>query len=124
MSGPDRTRRDLAWAPIDRSKGRMGGTCLRQGIDERDRRANFWADHCCLGRRMELDLPGQFDNLKWIDAEAGKPGEVSQRSEFPNRSIRNARQQDFGPFGAEWHVHSVSWFVGGTNLETMRRRKT
>jgi metal-dependent amidase/aminoacylase/carboxypeptidase family protein len=31
--------------------------------------------------------------------------------------------EDFGCFGAGWHVPSVFWFVGGTDPETYRRAR-
>ena len=31
--------------------------------------------------------------------------------------------EDFGCFGAEWHVPSVFWFVGGTDPETYAKAK-
>jgi hippurate hydrolase len=31
--------------------------------------------------------------------------------------------EDFGSFGAEWHVPSVFWFVGGTDPKTYAKAK-
>ena len=47
-----------------------------------------------------------------------------QCSEFPpvDPSATPA-SEDFGSFGADWHVHSVFRFVAGTNPETHAKAK-
>jgi amidohydrolase len=55
------------------------------------------------------------------DATASKKVIDAFRSYFPaDQVVRTApapASEDFGSFGAEWHVPSVFWFVGGTDRE-------
>jgi hippurate hydrolase len=47
------------------------------------------------------------------------------RNHFPAERVQEAKpttaSEDFGCFGAQWHVPSVFWFVGGTDPETYAR---
>ncbi|MGH8301149.1 MAG: M20 family metallopeptidase [Steroidobacteraceae bacterium] len=49
------------------------------------------------------------------------------RRHFPPERVRQtgptSASEDFGSFGAEWHVPSVFWFVGGTDPDTYARAK-
>lgn len=49
------------------------------------------------------------------------------RSHFGTERVRATgpapASEDFGSFGAEWHVPSVFWFVGGTDSETYAKAK-
>ncbi|MGH8270125.1 MAG: amidohydrolase, partial [Steroidobacteraceae bacterium] len=49
------------------------------------------------------------------------------RRHFPPERVREtgptSASEDFGSFGAEWHVPSVFWFVGGTDPDTYARAK-
>lgn len=55
------------------------------------------------------------------DPEATQRVAAAWRRHFPPDRIRAAgpapASEDFGSFGAEWHVPSVFWFVGGTDPE-------
>jgi amidohydrolase len=49
------------------------------------------------------------------------------RAHFPADRVRHTgpapASEDFGCFGAEWHVPSVFWFVGGTDPSTYAKAK-
>lgn len=49
------------------------------------------------------------------------------RGYFPPDTVREAKptmaSEDFGSFGAEWHVPSVFWFVGGTDPDVYAKAK-
>jgi hippurate hydrolase len=49
------------------------------------------------------------------------------RDHFPAERVTEtgpaSASEDFGSFGAEWHVPSVFWFIGGTDLETYAKAK-
>jgi hippurate hydrolase len=49
------------------------------------------------------------------------------RKHFPADRIRQTEptsaSEDFGSFGAQWHVPSVFWFVGGTDPDTYSKAK-
>jgi metal-dependent amidase/aminoacylase/carboxypeptidase family protein len=55
------------------------------------------------------------------DAKASERVVAAFRSYFPADRVAQAgpaaASEDFGSFGAEWHVPSVFWFVGGTDRE-------
>lgn len=50
------------------------------------------------------------------------------RQHFTTDRVREtgptSASEDFGSFGAEWHVPSVFWFVGGTDPETYAKAKS
>ena len=56
------------------------------------------------------------------DAAAAQRVVEAFRAFFPPERVRQtgptSASEDFGSFGAEWHVPSVFWFVGGTDPDT------
>ncbi len=61
------------------------------------------------------------------DAAASARVVEAFRDFFPDGRVRQTEptsaSEDFGSFGAEWHVPSVFWFVGGTDPEVYARAK-
>ncbi|WP_242392456.1 M20 family metallopeptidase [Anaeromyxobacter oryzisoli] len=59
------------------------------------------------------------------DPEATRRVVESFDRSFPPERVREVEptsaSEDFGCFGAEWHVPSVFWFVGGTDPEAYRK---
>ncbi|HZO82041.1 MAG TPA: hypothetical protein VFB33_10145 [Candidatus Binataceae bacterium] len=59
------------------------------------------------------------------DPEATKRVVSAFRRQFSDDRVRETKpttaSEDFGCFGAEWHVPSVFWFVGGTDADTYRQ---
>ena len=59
------------------------------------------------------------------DPEATRRVVASFQRSFPAERVREVQptsaSEDFGSFGAEWHVPSVFWFVGGTDPEAYRK---
>jgi hippurate hydrolase len=49
------------------------------------------------------------------------------RAHFPADSVQETKptmaSEDFGSFGAEWHVPSVFWFVGGVDRDVYAKAK-
>ncbi|MGH7048313.1 MAG: M20 family metallopeptidase [Stellaceae bacterium] len=57
---------------------------------------------------------------------AGRVAAAFRRHFTPDRVQQTgptSASEDFGSFGAEWHVPSVFWFVGGTDPETYAKAK-
>jgi hippurate hydrolase len=61
------------------------------------------------------------------DAAAAERVVEAFRAFFPPERVRQtgptSASEDFGSFGAEWHVPSVFWFVGGTDANTYEKAK-
>ena len=61
------------------------------------------------------------------DRDASKRVVDAFRGHFGAERVRETgpapASEDFGSFGAEWHVPSVFWFVGGTDPETYAKAK-
>jgi len=61
------------------------------------------------------------------DPEATKRVLEGFRARFPADRLREtgptSASEDFGSFGAEWHVPSVFWFIGGTDPELYAKAK-
>ncbi|HZZ83937.1 MAG TPA: amidohydrolase [Anaeromyxobacteraceae bacterium] len=61
------------------------------------------------------------------DPEATRRVVASFQRSFPAERVREVEptpaSEDFGCFGAGWHVPSVFWFVGGTDPETYRKAR-
>lgn len=70
-----------------------------------------------------LDRYGMVQN----DAEATRRVVEAFGRRFPPERVREvsptSASEDFGCFGAQWHVPSVFWFVGGTDPETYRKAR-
>ena len=58
------------------------------------------------------------------DADASQRVADAFRAHFSAERVREtgptSASEDFGSFGAEWHVPSVFWFVGGTDPRRLR----
>ena len=61
------------------------------------------------------------------DPDAARRVATAFREHFSSARVRETEptsaSEDFGSFGAEWHVPSVFWFVGGTDPETYAKAK-
>ncbi|UGB37309.1 M20 family metallopeptidase [Frateuria soli] len=61
------------------------------------------------------------------DAEAAQRVVQAFRAFFAPERVRQtgptSASEDFGSFGAEWHVPSVFWFVGGTDPDTYAKAR-
>jgi len=61
------------------------------------------------------------------DADAARRVATAFREHFSAANVRETgpttASEDFGSFGAEWHVPSVFWFVGGTDPEVYAKAK-
>ncbi|GEJ55484.1 amidohydrolase [Anaeromyxobacter diazotrophicus] len=70
-----------------------------------------------------LDRYGSVRN----DPEATHRVVAAFQRRFPPERVREVEptsaSEDFGCFGAGWHVPSVFWFVGGTDPETYRKAR-
>ncbi|WP_369725671.1 M20 family metallopeptidase [Bradyrhizobium sp. LLZ17] len=65
-----------------------------------------------------LNLNNQEATSRVVDAFRGYFGAERVRPTGPAPA-----SEDFGSFGAEWHVPSVFWFVGGTDPDTYAKAK-
>jgi hippurate hydrolase len=65
-----------------------------------------------------LNVNDQEASKRVVDAFRGHFGTERVRATGPAPA-----SEDFGSFGAEWHVPSVFWFVGGTDPETYAKAK-
>jgi amidohydrolase len=65
-----------------------------------------------------LNVNNQEASKRVVDAFRGHFGADRVRATGPAPA-----SEDFGSFGAEWHVPSVFWFVGGTPPETYAKAK-
>src|SRR5205807_870350 len=61
------------------------------------------------------------------DADASQRIAAAFREHFSSVRVRETEptsaSEDFGSFGAEWHVPSVFWFIGGTDPEIYAKAK-
>jgi amidohydrolase len=61
------------------------------------------------------------------DVDASQRVAEAFRRHFPAERVRGtgptSASEDFGSFGAEWHVPSVFWFVGGTDPATYAKAR-
>jgi hippurate hydrolase len=61
------------------------------------------------------------------DGDANARVAEAFRRHFPAERVHQtgptSASEDFGSFGAEWHVPSVFWFVGGTDPDTYAKAK-
>jgi amidohydrolase len=65
-----------------------------------------------------LNVNNQEATSRVVDAFRGHFGAERVRATGPAPA-----SEDFGSFGAEWHVPSVFWFVGGTDPDTYAKAK-
>jgi hippurate hydrolase len=68
--------------------------------------------------RYPLNVNNQEATSRVVDAFRGHFGAERVRATGPAPA-----SEDFGSFGAEWHVPSVFWFVGGTDPDTYAKAK-
>jgi hippurate hydrolase len=70
-----------------------------------------------------------LDRYSLVSNDPNATAKVAEafRRYFPADRVREtgptSASEDFGSFGAEWHVPSVFWFVGGTDRETYSKAK-
>jgi hippurate hydrolase len=61
------------------------------------------------------------------DADASRQVVAAFRAHFSPARVRETEptsaSEDFGSFGAEWHVPSVFWFIGGTDPDVYAKAK-
>lgn len=78
-------------------------------------------------RKPEI-TPLDSYSLTANDPEATKRVASALRAYFPADDVQETKptmaSEDFGSFGAEWHVPSVFWFVGGVDRDVYAKAKT
>jgi hippurate hydrolase len=74
----------------------------------------------------EITMIDHYDLVK-NDPKATKRVADAFRQHFPADRVQETgpttASEDFGSFGAEWHVPSVFWFIGGTDPELYAKAK-
>jgi amidohydrolase len=89
--------------------------------------ANAEAEASGAPRKPEITPLDQY-SLTMNDPEATRRVRDALRAHFPADSVQDTKptmaSEDFGSFGAEWHVPSVFWFVGGTDPDVYAKAKT
>jgi amidohydrolase len=77
-------------------------------------------------RKPEI-TPLDHYSLTTNDPDATKRVRDAMRAHFPVDSVQETKptmaSEDFGSFGAEWHVPSVFWFVGGVDRDVYAKAK-
>ena len=103
-------------------RGRARARARRDRADRQGRgrgvgRAEAAGDHASRPLRAGHERSGR-DAPRVVDAF---------RRHFPADRVRETEptsaSEDFGSFGAEWHVPSVFWFVGGTDPDLYAKAK-
>jgi amidohydrolase len=88
--------------------------------------ANAEAEASGAPRKPEITPLDQY-SLTTNDPEATRRVRDALRAHFPPDSVQETKptmaSEDFGSFGAEWHVPSVFWFVGGTDPDIYAKAK-
>jgi amidohydrolase len=88
--------------------------------------ANAEAEASGAPRKPEITPLDQY-SLTMNDPEATGRVRDALRAHFPAGSVQETKptmaSEDFGSFGAEWHVPSVFWFVGGTDPDVYAKAK-
>jgi hippurate hydrolase len=83
-----------------------------------ERIVNAEAEASGAPRKPEITLLDHY-SLTTNDPDATKRVRDALRAHFPVDTVRETRptmaSEDFGSFGAEWHVPSVFWFIGGVD---------
>ena len=70
-----------------------------------------------------------LDQYSLVTNDADATGKVVDafRQNFPDGSVEQTKptmaSEDFGCFGAEWHVPAVFWFFGGDDPEVYAKAK-
>jgi amidohydrolase len=77
-------------------------------------------------RKPEI-TPLDHYSLTTNDPDATQRVRDALRAHFPADTVQDTKptmaSEDFGSFGAEWHVPSVFWFVGGVDREVYAKAK-
>jgi amidohydrolase len=88
--------------------------------------ANAEAEASGAPRKPEITPLDQY-SLTTNDPEATRRVRDALRAHFPAESVQETKptmaSEDFGSFGAEWHVPSVFWFVGGVDRDVYAKAK-
>jgi hippurate hydrolase len=91
-----------------------------------ERIANAEAAASGAPRPPEITTIDQYP-LNMNDRDASKRVVDAFQRHFGAKRVRETgpepASEDFGSFGAEWHVPSVFWFVGGTDPDTYAKAK-
>ncbi|HET6936291.1 MAG TPA: M20 family metallopeptidase [Candidatus Angelobacter sp.] len=88
--------------------------------------ANAEAEASGAPRKPEITPLDQY-SLTTNDPDATRRVRDALRAHFPADSVQETKptmaSEDFGSFGAEWHVPSVFWFVGGVDRDVYAKAK-
>jgi amidohydrolase len=88
--------------------------------------ANAEAEASGAPRKPEITPLDQY-SLTTNDPDATRRVRDALRGHFPADNVRETKptmaSEDFGSFGAEWHVPSVFWFVGGVDRDVYAKAK-
>ena len=91
-----------------------------------ERIVNAEAEASGAPRKPEI-TPLDHYSLTTNDPDATKRVRDALRAYFPADSVQDTKptmaSEDFGSFGAEWHVPSVFWFVGGVDRDVYAKAK-
>lgn len=91
-----------------------------------ERIANAEAEASGAPRKPEI-TPLDNYSLTTNDPDATKRVRDVLRAHFPAERVQETKptmaSEDFGSFGAEWHVPSVFWFVGGVDRDMYANAK-
>lgn len=92
-----------------------------------ERIVNAEAEASGAPRKPEITPLDRY-SLTTNDPEATKRVRDALRAHFPADTVQETKptmaSEDFGSFGAEWHVPSVFWFVGGVNRDVYEKAKS
>jgi len=91
-----------------------------------ERIVNAEAEASNAPRKPEI-TPLDHYSLTRNDPDATKRVRDALRAHFPADTVQETKptmaSEDFGSFGAEWHVPSVFWFVGGVDRDVYAKAK-
>jgi amidohydrolase len=91
-----------------------------------ERIVNAEAEASGAPRKPEI-TPLDHYSLTRNDPDATKRVRDALRAHFPPDTVQETKptmaSEDFGSFGAEWHVPSVFWFVGGLDRDVYTNAK-
>jgi amidohydrolase len=91
-----------------------------------ERIVNAEAEASGAPRKPEI-TPLDHYSLTRNDPDATKRVRDALRAHFPPDTVQETKptmaSEDFGSFGAEWHVPSVFWFVGGVDRDVYTNAK-
>ncbi len=91
-----------------------------------ERIVNAEADASGAPRKPEI-TPLDSYSMTTNDPNATRQVRDAFRAHFPSDRVQETKptmaSEDFGSFGAEWHVPSVFWFVGGADPDVYAKAK-